>query len=118
MITHVRLLQFADALFPIGGYAHSFGLEYLVETGKVQDPEGVQQALMSYLHGRAGPCDAVAVVVAGRLGQRREMDGCLALDWDLDGMNHVAEFRDASRQMGHQTARVAAALTEDPFLSA
>jgi len=39
------------------------------------------------------------------------------LDRDLDAMNHVSESREASRQMGHQTARVAAALTEDSFLS-
>ena len=117
MATHISLLQFADALFPIGGYAHSFGLEYFVETGQVRDPEGVQEVLVSYLHGRAGPCDAVAVAIAGRLAQGRDMDGCLGLDRELDAMNHVSESREASRQMGHQMARVAAALTEDSFLS-
>ena len=117
MATHVSLLQFADALFPIGGYTHSFGLEYFVESGQVKNPDGVREVLVSYLHGRAGPCDAVAVAIAGRLAQHRDMDGCLALDRDLDAMNHVAESRDASRQMGHQTARVASALTEGPFLT-
>ena len=116
MATHVSLLQFADALFPIGGHAHSFGLEYYVETGRVGDSQGVQDILVSHLQGRAGPCDAVAVAVAGRSARRRDLEGCLALDRDLDIQNHVSEFREASRQMGHQTARVAATLTNDPFL--
>ena len=113
----VSLLQFADALFPIGGYAHSFGLEYYVETGSVRGSQGVQEILTSHLRGRAGPCEAVAVVVAGRLAQQRDLEGCLALNRDLDVQNHVAESRQASLQMGHQTARVAAALTNDPFLA-
>lgn len=117
MATHVSLLQFSDALFPIGGHAHSFGLEYYVETGRVADAQGVQDVLISHLHGRAGPCDAVAVSIAGGLARRRDLEGCLALDRDLDARNHVSESREASRQMGHQTARVAAALTNDPLLT-
>ena len=99
----VSLLQFADSLFPIGGQAHSFGLEYYVETGQVGNATGVQEVLISYLNGRAGPCDATAVAVAGRLARRQDLEGCLALDDDLDAQNHVKEFREASRQMGHQT---------------
>lgn len=116
LATYVSLLQFADALFPIGGHAHSFGLEYYVETGLVRDPHSVEEVLRSHLHGRAGPCDAIAVSVAGRLARQRDLDGCLALDQDLDALNHVSESREASHQMGHQTARLAAALTNDPFI--
>ncbi len=112
----VRLLQFSDSLLPIGGYAHSHGLEYYVETGRVVDSQGVQDVLTAYLRGRAGPCDAVVVTVAGRLAQRRDLESCLALDRDLDAQIHVSESRKASRQMGHQTARVAAELTNDPLI--
>lgn len=116
MTTQVSLLQFADALFPIGGHAHSFGLEYYVETGRAVDSKGVKDVLVSHLRGRAGPCDAVAVGVAGHLARQHDLEGCLALDRELDAQNHVTEFREASRQMGHQTARVAATLTGDQLL--
>jgi len=113
----VSLLQFTDSLFPIGGQAHSFGLEYYVEKGLVVDANGVQEILISHLRGRSGPCDAVAVVIAGRLAKNNELEGCLSLDWEMDAQNHVKESRDASHQMGHQTARVASALTNDPLIN-
>jgi urease accessory protein len=115
--TQVSLLQFTDALFPIGGYAHSSGLEYYAESGLVRDASGVKEVLISHLQGRTGPSDAVAVALSVGLARQRDLERCLVLDWELDAQNHVAEFREASRQMGHQTARVAATLTNDPFVA-
>ena len=40
-----QLLQTADPLFPIGSYAHSYGLEELVNAGIVTDPKGLQRYL-------------------------------------------------------------------------
>ena len=114
----LSLLQFADGLFPTGGYAHSFGLEYYVQAGVVRDPAGVEEFVRAHLGGTAGPCDAVAVVSALALGELEDLDGCLALDETLDAMKPVKEFRDASRQMGRQTLRVAAALAGHPMLRA
>jgi urease accessory protein len=41
----LHLLQFSDGLFPIGGYAHSFGLETFVQNGRVCDAAGVEAFL-------------------------------------------------------------------------
>ena len=32
----LALMQFADGLFPAGGFAHSFGLETYVQDGRVR----------------------------------------------------------------------------------
>ena len=110
------LLQFADGLFPSGGHAHSFGLETYVQEGTVRSGADAAAFVAAYLEGAVGPSDAVAVTLA--LGHVRTGDeaGLLALDARLDAMRPAAELREASRQMGRQTLRVAAALTNDDVL--
>jgi urease accessory protein len=107
MDSFLSLLQFADGLFPAGAYAHSFGLEYYVQCGEVRDAAGVEQFLRAYLEGSAAPTDAVALLCAGRAGNGGDLAACFALDETLDAMKTVSELRDASRQMGRQTLRVA-----------
>lgn len=112
----LSLLQFTDGLFPSGGYAHSFGLESYVQAGLVKDADGVATFLNSTLEGTVGPCDAVAVVSALSCGSVNDLEGCFTLDVTLDAMKTVAEFRQASREMGSQTLRTAVELTHHPLL--
>jgi urease accessory protein len=109
----LALLQFADGLFPAGGFAHSFGLETYAQDGRVHDREGLEAFVVAHLEGAAGPSDAVAVAAAVRLAADADVDGWAELDARLEAMKTVPEFRAASRQMGRQTARAAAALTDD-----
>jgi urease accessory protein len=60
----LALLQFADGLFPAGGFAHSFGLETYAQEGRVRDRAGLEAFIAAHLEGSAGPCDAVAVALA------------------------------------------------------
>ncbi|HEY7826385.1 MAG TPA: urease accessory protein UreF [Candidatus Acidoferrales bacterium] len=103
----LSLLQFSDGLFPAGAYAHSFGLESCVQSGEVRDAEGVSEFLRSYLEFSAGPTDAVAAVCAWRAGKAGDLGECFALDERLDARKAASETRNASRQMGRQTLRVA-----------
>lgn len=113
----LALLQLADGLFPAGGFAHSFGLETYVQEGRVRDRAGLEAFVRAHLEGSAGPCDAVAVALATRAAAAGDVPGLVALDERLDAMKCVPEFRAASRQMGRQTLRAAAALGADPFLT-
>src|SRR4029453_6159773 len=76
----LTLLQFADGLFPTGGFAHSFGLESYVQDGRVRDREGLEGFVAAHLEGWAGPADAAAVALAVRLSARAEADEWIALD--------------------------------------
>jgi len=119
----LAVLQFADGLFPSGGFAHSFGLETYAQAGAVRDAASLQEFVSVHLEGGAGPADAVAAALAARAGVAADRDNCIELDRRLDAMKTVPEFRAASRQMGRQTARAAAALGRvgatlggDPFV--
>ena len=97
MDSFLSLLQFADGLFPAGAYAHSFGLEYYVQSGGVKDAAGVEEFLRAYLEGFVAPTDAVALLCTGRAARAGDLAACLALDETLDAMKTASELRDASQ---------------------
>ena len=113
----LALLQFADGFFPAGGFAHSFGLETYVQDGLVTDRAGLESFVVAHLEGSAGPADAVATAVSVRLAVGGDLAAWVALDARLEAMRAVPETRAASRQMGRQTLRVAAATAEDPVIA-
>jgi urease accessory protein len=114
----LALLQLTDGLFPAGAFAHSLGLETYTQAGLVKDRVGLEAFVRAHLEGSAGPSDAVAVAIAARSAAAGDLDGCLGLDARIDAMRFVPEFSAASRQMGRQTLRVAAAWGHDALLDA
>ena len=113
----LTLLQFADGLFPAGGFAHSFGLETYVQDGRVRDRQDLESFVAAYLEGSAGPADAAAAAIAVGIARHEDPQEWIELDARLDAMKSVPEFRLASRQMGRQALRVAAGIGDDPFLA-
>lgn len=112
-------LQFSDGLFPAGAYAHSFGLEYYVQSGQVTDAEGVGEFIRANLEGSVGTSDVIAMLSALRCILRSDqLDALLSLDAMVEAMKPAEELRSASRQMGRQMIRIAAALTDHPRLKA
>src|SRR5947208_501227 len=80
----LALLQFADGLFPAGGFAHSFGLETYVQEGVVRDRADLEAFVSAHLEGSAGPADAVAAACAVRQAAAADVAGWVTLDERLE----------------------------------
>jgi urease accessory protein len=62
------LLQLADAAFPAGAFAHSFGLETAIVEERVRDETTLVAWLQAYLLGTFAPLDGAAFVLTSRDG--------------------------------------------------
>lgn len=110
MIMDSRILQISDSMFPVGGLAHSFGLETLAAEGRV-GPENFEAYLGAMLAGQAGPCDLVFMLAAFREPEDAErlskLYGC---------HKPVPELNAASLGMGRRMAKLGHRLTGDARL--
>ncbi|MDB5072551.1 MAG: urease accessory protein UreF [Candidatus Eremiobacteraeota bacterium] len=92
------LLQLADAAFPAGAFAHSFGLETAVVEGAVRDEAALVAWLRAYLRGVFAPLDGAAFVLLARDAADAE-----ALDDRLAAAQVNAELRRANAHLARAT---------------
>ena len=110
------LLQANDTAYPSGSYAHSFGLEELVETGVVRTAAD----LGTYLERQVLPAlltfEIPFFVRAHTSALANDISGLLAIDAELDAWRIPAELRDASRRIGSQRLELLHQLDPSPLV--
>jgi urease accessory protein len=99
----LRLQQLSDSALPIGGAAHSFGIEALVESGLLVVEE-LAPFLQDYLH-ETGVLEAAYCAMSCTLPNIPEW---LGLNAELGARKLARESRDASASMGRRFLRLAA----------
>src|SRR5699024_283394 len=103
--TRAALLLLSDGRLPAGGYAHSGGVEPLIQAGHVETMDD----LAAFLAGRAetvGLVAAAAAASACRLVGEGDSDGMMALDAEFDARTPSPDLRAVSRRLGRQLLRV------------
>lgn len=100
------LLELNDALFPIGAYAHSYGLETYVQDGLVHDSQTAAAWLYAYFSGSF----LYSELLAARLAYEYfpEADGLqklLQLEKELRAAKVPREPREALQKLGRRLAK-------------
>ena len=94
------LLQVNDALFPIGGYSHSQGLEPYIQKGIVSDEKSAEEYILHKLKWNMEYTELLAVRLAWEKAAAADLVGLLHLEEILEASRLPAEQRDASKKMG------------------
>lgn len=94
------LLQVNDSAFPSGAYAHSMGLEELVQAEVVAGPEELEVFLKEQIMPGLLAFEVPVLAAAHALAGRGDLQGLRDLDEELEAWKLAAELRAASRQLG------------------
>jgi len=96
----LALLQLCDSLFPIGGFAHSDGLEAAVAQGQVTYGVELRTWIDAVLHESLRRVDGPAVLLAWRAMADDRREDLHLLDEEMYAIRPSSTGRAASRAMG------------------
>lgn len=96
------LLQLMDSSFPVGTFAHSYGLEQSVRDRHVSDADGVEAFVATILEMQVATADARALVRAYAATEDGDFAGVSAADHDLHVTKATLELRAASTSTGRR----------------
>lgn len=102
-LTFLRLQQVFDSQFPVGGFAHSGGLETYAQNGL--DLYGLSELLRNQIRLGWGRLDLAAVALAWRMGD--DLDALEKLTAVMDAAKVVHGPREASVKQGQRTLKLA-----------
>lgn len=93
-------LQLADSFFPTGMYAHSHGLEAMINRGLVDTVDDIEDFLTEQMIWSLLPSDAVALSNAHVAAQDGDLELIVQIDRTLSALRLPSELRGASEQLG------------------
>ena len=112
------LMQANDSQYPSGAYAHSYGLEELVEAGVVTDAAGLERFLETQILPALLTFDLPYFAQAHTAANASDTARLLELDTELDAWRLPAETRDASRRIGSRRLELLRQLAPSPLVEA
>ena len=94
------LLQVNDALFPIGAYSHSYGLETYIQKGLVSQGSSARLYIENRLRYSLLYSDLLAVRLSYQAARQGDLPELERLENILDASKIPLELREASRKLG------------------
>ena len=107
------LLQVNDALFPIGGYSHSQGLETYIQQGIVHDEKTAADYIRRKLKLNLACTDLLGVRLAYEYALKENVAALDNLEEILGASRIPMEQREASRKMGSRFTKTICKLPQE-----
>jgi urease accessory protein len=110
----LELLHLADSALPIGGAAHSFGLESMIDA-ELLDVENLESFFAGYLE-ETGAMEAFYCRRSCELAGVPDLEEWFRLNLELGARKPAREARDGSAAMGRRFLQLAANMTGSELL--
>ena len=102
----LSLLQLCDPTLPIGGYAHSSGLETYVQSGVVKNTNTAGEFITQMLKQNFRYGDAAFASLAYDAAKSYDFQELLRLDEECTALKLPKEMREASHKLGNRLMKV------------
>lgn len=112
----LNLLQLSDPTLPIGGYAHSGGLETYVQSGRVHSRDSACDYITGMLAENIRYGDAAFASLVYDAVCNADIDECLGLDAECTALKLPRETREASVKLGNRLLKVFQPVLQNPVL--
>jgi len=109
----LSLLQLSDPTLPIGGYAHSNGLETYVQQGIVKDATTAKSFVTEMLSQNIQYTDAAFVSLAYNAAEQNDFENILELDDECTAVKLPREIRQASQKLGMRLMKIFQPISDD-----
>jgi urease accessory protein len=116
--TWLALVQLTDSSSPIGGYAHSHGVEGLAQLGALADGAALRHTIEALLQHSLATGDLAGVVHAYRAAAAGDLPALATLGELFSAQKLAREARASSLGLGRRLLANAANLTDSRFLAA
>lgn len=110
----LQLLQLTDPTLPIGGYAHSAGLETYVQEGVVHDAASAKEFITQMLTQNIRYTDAALASLTYDAAQGADIESIIRLDEECTALKLPRETRQASQRLGMRLLKIFRRLCPSP----
>ena len=114
----IHLLHLSDPTLPIGGFAHSAGLETYVQKGIVHNKSTAENFVREMIEKNLRYTDAAFVSLSYDAAVESNIDELISLDEECNAVKLPSEMRMASMKLGLRLLKIFEPLTNSELISA